>query len=334
MRNDSRILLVAAALAGLLGAAPVSGAAPEQIPTAPAPPPSTPGPAWPITTPTDFRLPTTEGHDPQTTTTTQPEPTTTTTKPEPTSTTTTPEPTTTTTKPEPTTTTGQPLTTTPRPTTAGTSIVPSGSSAVLPVPTLVAPATAERGTVITVHGEGWPCDSVRAFPDWSETVDARVRGGSFDTRVDVPDGVELGVHSVLGACLGSPQRIVVKASVEVIPARLVPTTGEPTTTEPTGARPTLSSQADDRDQDTGAGGMLGLGGFLVALGAAALVLRSRRNRPSEAPRNEDPRLPRVHVRVVADGPPSIHVRQVARTPDVRVRLRACEPWLSVKEVLG
>ncbi|MBF6467369.1 hypothetical protein IU427_19590 [Nocardia beijingensis] len=325
MRNDSRMLLVAAAMAGLLGAVPVSVAAPEQVPTAPAPPPSTPRPAWPVATPTDFRLPTTEGHDPQTTTTTsaQPEPTTTTTQP---------EPTTTTTKPEPTTTTGQPLTTTPRPTTAGTSIVPSGSSAVLPAPTLVAPATAERGTVITVHGEGWPCDSVRAFPDWSEAVDARVRGGSFDTRVDVPDGVALGVHSVPAACLGTAQGIVVKASVEVIPARLGPTTGEPTNTEPTDDRTNSSSQADDRDRDTGAGDMLGLGGFLVALGAAALVVRSRRKRP-EAPRTVDPPLPRVHVRVVADGPPSIHVRQVARTPDVRVRLRACEPWLTVKEVL-
>ncbi|WP_159843603.1 hypothetical protein [Nocardia sp. CY41] len=203
----------------------------------------------------------------------------------------------------------------------------------LPAPTLVAPATAERGTVITVHGDGWPCESVRAFPDWSEAVDARVRGGSFDTRVDVPDGVELGVHSVPAACLGTAQRIVVKASVEVIPARLVPTTGEPTDTDPTGERPSPPSQPGDRDQDTGAGDMLGLGGLLVALGAAALVVRSRRNRPGEAPRNADPPLPRVHVRVVADGPPSIHVRQAARTPDVRVRLRACEPWLTVKEVL-
>ncbi|MFI9411260.1 hypothetical protein [Nocardia gamkensis] len=120
----------------------------------------------------------------------------------------------------------------------------------------------------------------------------------------------------------------------MIPARLVTTTDDRANTEPLGERPPSSGQAEDSDRNTGVGDILGLGGFLLLLGAAALVLRGRRKRPNEASRNKDPRLPQVHVRVVAHVPPMIHVRQVTRAPDVRVQLRACEPWLNVKEVLG
>ncbi|MER7452955.1 hypothetical protein ABTW96_21995 [Nocardia beijingensis] len=203
----------------------------------------------------------------------------------------------------------------------------------LPAPILVAPATAERGTTITVHGERWPCDSVRAFPDWSEAVTARIQGGSFDARIDVPDGAELGPHAVPAACLGTFQRIVVKAFVEIVPARLLTTTEEPTSPGSTGAR-TPKERDEDRDEKVGGGGILGLGAFLLALGAAALALRSRRKSPDEASADEASQLPQVQVRVVAEVPPSIHVRQVTRAPDVRVRLRSCEPWLNVKEVLG
>ncbi|MEU2040386.1 hypothetical protein [Nocardia niwae] len=202
----------------------------------------------------------------------------------------------------------------------------------LPAPILAAPATAERGTAVTVHGERWPCDSVRVFPDWSEAVTARVRGGSFDARTDVPDGAELGPHAVTAACLGTAQRVVVKASVEIVPAGFT-TTEEPTSPGPTGGR-TPKDRDEDRDQDIGAGGILGLGGFLLTLGGAALALRSRRKRPDEASPDKDSHPPRVRVHVVADVPPTIHIRQVTRAPDVRVRLRACEPWLNVKEVLG
>ncbi|WP_040866983.1 hypothetical protein [Nocardia exalbida] len=156
----------------------------------------------------------------------------------------------------------------------------------------------------------------------------------FDVRVDVPEGVQLGSHAISAACVGASQGVAARTSIEMIHARLVTTTDERANTEPSGERPPSPGQAEDRDQDTGIGDILGLGGFLLLLGAAALVVRGRRKRPNEAPRKKDPRLPQVHVRVVADVPPMIHVRQVTRAPDVRVRLRACEPWLNVKEVLG
>ncbi|MFR9768082.1 hypothetical protein [Nocardia sp. SC052] len=204
----------------------------------------------------------------------------------------------------------------------------------LPAPVLVAPATAERGTVITVHGERWPCGLVRVLPDWSAAVTAQVQGGSFDARVDVPEGAELGLHSIPAACSETSQRIVAKTSVEISPARLVPTSNGPGTPEPTGEPPPPPEQVDAGNPDTGPVGIVGLGGFLLALGAAALVVRGRGKRPGGASHEEDPHLPRVQVRVVADVPPSIHVRQGARAPDVRVRLRAREPWLNVKEVFG
>ncbi|MEU1995573.1 hypothetical protein ABZ511_14080 [Nocardia gamkensis] len=319
MRNDSQALLVAVAIAGLVGAVPVSVAAPEPIPTVPVPP-STAGPVWPVVTPTDSAPPSTGETAPQTTTKT----------PDPTATATNPEPTTTTTKPNPPTTTTEPLRTTARPPSAGPTPVTSESAA----PTLVAPATAELGTTITVRGERWPCDLVRAFPDWSASAPAQVRGGVFDVRVDVPEGVQLGTHSISAACVGASQGVAARTSIEMIPARLVTTTDDRANTGPPGERPPSPGQAEDSDRNTGVGDLLGLGGFLLLLGAAALVVRGRRKRPNEAPRHEDPRLPQVHVRVVADAPPMIHVRQVPRAPDVRVRLRACEPWLNVKEVLG
>ncbi|MEV6256515.1 hypothetical protein AB0L97_24980 [Nocardia sp. NPDC051911] len=204
----------------------------------------------------------------------------------------------------------------------------------LPAPVLTAPATAERGTVITVHGERWPCDLVRVLPDWSAAVTAQVQGGSFDARVDVPQGAALGLHSIPAACAGTSQRIVAKTSVEISPARLVPTPNGAGIPEPPGEPPPPLGQADAGNPDTGPIGIVGIGGFLLALGAAALVIRGRGKRPGGASHDEDPHLPRVHVRVVADGPPSIHVRQVARAPEVRVRLRAREPWLNVKEVFG
>lgn len=319
MRNGSQALLVAVAIAGLFGAVPVSVAAPEPIPTVPVPP-STAGPVWPVSTPTDSAPPSTGETQTQTTTKT----------PDPTATTTSPEPTTTTTKPNPPTTTTEPLRTTVRTPSAGPTPGPSENSA----PTLVAPATAELGTTITVRGERWPCDLARAFPDWSESVPAQVRGGVFDVRVDVPEGVRLGSHSISAACVGASQGLAARTSIEMIPARLVTTTGDRANTEPPGERPPSPGQAEDSDRNTGVGDILGLGGFLLLLGAAALVVRGRRKRPNEASRNKDPRLPQVHVRVVADVPPMIHVRQVTRAPDVRIRLRACEPWLNVKEVLG
>jgi hypothetical protein len=319
MRNDSQALLVAVAIAGLFGAVPVSVAAPEPIPTVPVPP-SPAGPVWPVMTPTDSTPPSTGESEPQTTTKT----------PDPTATATNPEPTTTTTRLNPPTTTTEPLRTTARPPSAGPTPAPSES----PAPALVAPATAELGTTITVRGERWPCDLAHAFPDWSESVPAQVRGGVFDVRVDVPEKVQLGSHAISAACVGASQGVAARTSIEMVPARLVTTTDDRANIEPPGERPPSPGQAEDSDQDTGVGDILGLGGFLLVLGAAALVLRGRRKRPNGASHNRDPHLPQVHVRVVADVPPMIHVRQVTRAPDVRVRLRACEPWLNVKEVLG
>ncbi|MGY1875979.1 MULTISPECIES: hypothetical protein [Nocardia] len=220
----------------------------------------------------------------------------------------------------------------------------SESSAVLPAPTLDAPATARRGTVITVHGEDWPCDTVRAFPDWSESVTAQVQDGSFDARVGVPDRAELGSHPLPVACLGTSQRIVVRTSVEIVPAPVVTTTTDdpatstdaPSATVPTSGRPNTAQQVDDRSQETGLGDVLGLGGFLLALAAALLLVRGLRRSQGGRPRppDGDPHPPQVHVQVVADSVPSIQIRQVVRAPAVRVRLRAGEPWLHVEEVLG
>jgi MYXO-CTERM domain-containing protein len=319
MRNDWHALLVAVVIAGLFGVVPVSVAAPEPIPTVPVPP-SSPGPVWPVITPTDSPPPSTGETETQTTTKT----------PDPTATATNPEPTTIATKPDPPTTTTEPLRTTARPPSAGPTPVPSES----PAPTLVAPATAELGTTVTVRGERWPCDLVRAFPDWSESVPAQVRGGVFDVRVDVAEGIQLGSHAISAACVGASQGVAARTFIEMIPARLGTTTDDRANPQPPGERPPSPGQAADSDRDTGVGDILGLGGFLLALGAAALVLRRRRKRPNGASHNRDPHLPQVHVRVVVDVPPLIHVRQVTRAPDVRVRLRACEPWLNVKEVLG
>ncbi|MBF6338596.1 hypothetical protein IU450_22260 [Nocardia abscessus] len=198
--------------------------------------------------------------------------------------------------------------------------------------------------MITVRGENWPCDSVRAFPDWSESVTAQVQSGSFDARVGVPAGAEPGPHSLLVACLGTSQRIAARASIEIVSAPVVTTTtDEPTTSAdapatpaPTGGRPTTAQQVDDRSQETGVGDMVGLGGFLLALAVALLLLRGLRKSPGgrSHPPDGDPHPPQVHVQVVADSAPTIHIRQVARAPAVRVRLRAGEPWLHVEEVLG
>ncbi|MBF6228624.1 hypothetical protein IU470_26385 [Nocardia abscessus] len=214
----------------------------------------------------------------------------------------------------------------------------------LPAPTLDAPATARRGTVIPVHGENWPCDMVRAFPDWAEPVTAQVQGGTFDARLGVPDRAELGSQFLPVACLGTFQRIVARTSVEIVSAPVVTTTTDgpttstdaPSTTAPTSGRPTTAQQVDDRSQETGLGDMLGLGGFLLALAAALLLARGLRKSEGgrSRPPNGDPHPPQVHVRVVADSAPSIHIRQVVRAPAVRVRLRAGEPWLHVEEVLG
>ncbi|WP_217441560.1 hypothetical protein [Nocardia barduliensis] len=125
-------------------------------------------------------------------------------------------------------------------------------------------------------------------------------------------------------------------SVEIGPAPVVTTTAEdPTTTEPTGGRPPTTQPPDAR-QDSDAGDLLGLGGFLLALGAALLLVRARRKSRDGAspPHDGDPRPPQVGVQVVADTAPSIHIRQVVRAPAVRVRLRAGEPWLHVEEVHG
>ncbi|MFX0581366.1 hypothetical protein [Nocardia nepalensis] len=80
--------------------------------------------------------------------------------------------------------------------------------------------------------------------------------------------------------------------------------------------------------------VLAIGGFLLAVTAATLVLRHRRKRPadpSRAPRH-DPHPPQVRVHVVEDVRPSIHIRQVIRAPAVRVRLSGGEPRLEIREV--
>ncbi len=330
MRNDSRAFLVSAAIAGLLGAISVPIAATDPITTEPVPPVTTSEPVLPTTTPQEVSTPATT---PVSTTTAK--------APLTASTTTPPVPTTT---PPISTTTSPPTSTaTPLPSSGPSSVTPE-SSAVLPAPTLDAPATARRGTVITVHGENWPCDMVRAFPDWAESVTAQVQGGSFDARVGVPDRAELGSQSLPVTCLGTFQRIVARTSVEILSAPVVTTTTDgpttstdaPSTTAPTSGRPTTAQQVDDRSQETGLGDMLGLGGFLLALAAALLLARGLRKSQSGRSRapNGDPHPPQVHVRVVVDSAPSIHIRQVVRAPAVRVRLRAGEPWLHVEEVLG
>ncbi len=328
MRNDSRAFLVSAAIAGLLGAISVPIAAADPVTTVPAPPVATSEPVLPTTAPQEVSTPATTA--PLSTTTAKAPVTT--------------PPVPTTTSPPVPTTTSPPISTATPPPSSGPSSVTSESSAVLPAPTLDAPATARRGTVITVHGEDWPCDTVRAFPDWSESVTAQVQDGSFDARVGVPDRAELGSHPLPVACLGTSQRIVVRTSVEIVPAPVVTTTTDdpatstdaPSATVPTSGRPNTAQQVDDRSQETGLGDVLGLGGFLLALAAALLLVRGLRRSQGGRPRppDGDPHPPQVHVQVVADSVPSIQIRQVVRAPAVRVRLRAGEPWLHVEEVLG
>ncbi|WP_280495503.1 hypothetical protein [Nocardia asiatica] len=135
----------------------------------------------------------------------------------------------------------------------------------------------------------------------------------------------------------SPPVTSATTSVEIGPAPVVTTTAEdPTTTEPTGGRPPTAQPPDGGRQDSDAGDLLGLSGFLLALGAALLLARAgRKGREGASPtRNGDPRPPQVGVRVVANSAPTIHIRQVVRAPVVRVRLRAGEPWLHIEEVHG
>lgn len=239
MRNDSRTMLVAAAVAGLLGVVSIPIAATEPVPTLPVPPVATSEPVWPPTEPQ-------KGSTTTTTTTT----TTSTTAQAPVSTT----PVRTTTSPPIATTAQSPIATTPQP-----------------------PITS------------------------------------------------------------SPPITSATTSVEIGPAPVVTTTAEdPTPTEPTGGRPPTAQPPDGGRQDSDAGDLLGLSGFLLALGAALLLARARRKgREGASPtRNDDPRPPQVGVRVVANSAPTIHIRQVVRAPVVRVRLRAGEPWLHIEEVHG
>ncbi|WP_454194310.1 hypothetical protein [Nocardia sp. Marseille-Q1738] len=123
--------------------------------------------------------------------------------------------------------------------TVSVSIAATAPITTVPVPrsplALDVPATAERGTQITIHSDDWPCRRVQVFPDWSASVTAEVHKGSFDAPVEVPDQAVLGRHSVRVACLATPD-IVEKASVEIVPARVVTvtTTYEPSPTETTG----------------------------------------------------------------------------------------------------
>ncbi|WP_280412968.1 hypothetical protein [Nocardia asiatica] len=238
MRNDSRTMLVAAAVAGLLGVVSIPIAATEPVPTLPVPPVATSEPVWPPTEPQ-------KGSTTTTTTTT-----TSTTAQAPVSTT----PVRTTTSPPIATTAQSPIATTPQP-----------------------PITS------------------------------------------------------------SPPITSATTSVEIGPAPVVTTTAEdPTPTEPTGGRPPTAQPPDGGRQASDAGDLLGLSGFLLALGAALLLARARRKgREGASPtRNDDPRPPQVGVRVVANSAPTIHIRQVVRAPVVRVRLRAGEPWLHIEEVHG
>ncbi|WP_328400623.1 hypothetical protein [Nocardia sp. NBC_00403] len=250
-----------------------------------------------------------------------------------------------------------PTTTWPAPPTgtsgsSGISPTPSGSPDTVPEPTLRVPPTAQRGTQITIYGDYWPCDAVSVSPNWSDSVTtAYVHQYSFDAPVSVPDRTELGAHSINVTCRATYDHVIRReASIKIVPAQVGPTTttttSKPTTTEPTTTPvtqppttqpPTAAPRSDDRQRDNHIGDALGIGGFLLAVGVATLVLHQRRKHPTDPARayRRDPHPPQVCVHVVEDMSPSIYIRQITRpthAPAVRVRLSGGEPQLHVREV--
>lgn len=64
-------------------------------------------------------------------------------------------------------------------------------------PRLLVPDAVERGSSLTVSGDGWPCRIVEIAADWlSEPVVAVAAEGSFAATIAVGDDVALGEHGV------------------------------------------------------------------------------------------------------------------------------------------
>ncbi|WP_330256127.1 hypothetical protein OG874_17100 [Nocardia sp. NBC_00565] len=243
------------------------------------------------------------------------------------------------TKPSETTT---PTWTTSTPKSPGSSSTPPGSTGNPEPnfkPTLEAvPPTAERGTQITVRGNGWPCDTVSIAPDWSAPVTRYIDQTSFDTSVEVPARAALGAHWISVTCDAGSSYLARRTSVEFIAAPVTTETTEPTTppvtptpVSPPATQPLTAAPPGGNDKrDNHIDDILGLSALLLAIGVATFVLRRRATRPTEPEHSQ--RLPQVRVQVVEDMSPAVRIREVARAPAVRVWVCVGEPQLHIREV--
>ncbi|MFE5286841.1 hypothetical protein ACFRAQ_17895 [Nocardia sp. NPDC056611] len=77
-------------------------------------------------------------------------------------------------------------------------------------PSLTVPATARRGTTITVSGDNWVCGGALTLTtSWSSTTTTQVSNNSFSTSLPVTEQAALGAQSVTATC----STAVVKTSV-------------------------------------------------------------------------------------------------------------------------
>ncbi|MGW4534895.1 hypothetical protein ACWEOI_28510 [Nocardia sp. NPDC004340] len=70
-----------------------------------------------------------------------------------------------------------------------------------PGPSLIVPATARRGTTISVSGDNWVCTSdLTLTTSWSSSATTKVTNYSFTTRLAISDHVPLGPQTVTATC--------------------------------------------------------------------------------------------------------------------------------------
>ncbi|MBF6170983.1 hypothetical protein [Nocardia blacklockiae] len=240
-----------------------------------------------------------------------------------------------------------------------------------PDPTLDAPPETRSGTEVSVSGHYWRCETVQVTASWSgATRSPKVTAGSFGTSLPVDDRVVSGSYSITAACGRQSAAVgitIVRAEPSKTTERTSRATGptrQATVPETTDVVPSVAqSPGDGPERGDNTVAVLAVLAFLLAVVVAALVLRRRRTVPRlphtqhpapdlphaqhpapglphpqdpapdlTHPQHHAPRPPRVRVRVVGEAEPSVRVRELAAVPSVRVRLRAGETRIHVREV--
>ncbi|MEU1207493.1 hypothetical protein [Nocardia sp. NPDC005825] len=233
-----------------------------------------------------------------------------------------------------------------------------------PGPSLIVPATARRGTTISVSGENWVCTSdLTLTTSWSSSTTTKVTNYSFTARLAVSDQAPLGPQTVTATCTYVHTRttapgyaapccsdtITRSAPITIQVAHVDP----PVSTGSTGGNhggttpqveippPPTSSNADGPESTPSVPAAAVIGVVAVAgIALASVIVRRRRPAAPEQlfrqpPHRAPVRQPTVRVAVSPDMNPQTGIREIgrpARPLTVHVRMHLGTPEVFVREL--